>query len=137
MYLLNWRHYYNLSRFIESYLSLILVFIFQVQAFLKIFTKEISLPSKEEMMSWIKNENERQRRENIPTNRYYHLSANIVEYFEDLTAYAQLSNIPPVLFKIFRQNERTYTENFYQLRRWNFQILDDHNYSASLKSTDY
>lgn len=89
------------------------------------------------MLEWLKNENDRQKRNNIPKNRYYHLSANIVEYFEDLTTFARLKNIPPVLFKIFRQNERTYTENFYELRRWNFEILDDYNYKATLKQTEY
>lgn len=89
------------------------------------------------MLEWLSNENERQKREHIPRNRYYHLSAKIVEYFEDITTFAHLQNIPPVLFKIFRQNERTYTENFYELRRWSFEILDDYNYKATLKPTKY
>ncbi|KAK7584092.1 hypothetical protein V9T40_005055 [Parthenolecanium corni] len=138
-----YKHFINIEQptmcFIGLFQRTIISFLFdlQVQAFLKIFTKKISLPSKAEMLEWLKNENDRQKRNNIPKNRYYHLSANIVEYFEDLTTFARLKNIPPVLFKIFRQNERTYTENFYELRRWNFEILDDYNYKATLKQTEY
>lgn len=85
------------------------------------------------MLEWLNSEDERKKQLEIPKNHYYHLSVGIEECFEDISAYAKLKNIPPVLFKIFNQNEQTYTENFYELRRLYFTILDDHNYIATLK----
>ncbi len=102
---------------------------------MKIITGQISLPSKAEMFKWLDAENERKKRFNIPPNQYYHLSADIIPYFRDLTKFAKLTNIPPVLFKIFRKNEQTYLENFYDLRRWRFKIIDDNNYKCTLKPT--
>lgn len=85
------------------------------------------------MLKWLNSEDKRKKQLKTPKNHYYHLSVGIEEYFKDISAYAKLKNIPPVLFKIFRQNERTYTENFYELRHLYFTILDDHNYIATLK----
>lgn len=108
---------------------------FQVQAFLKILKDIIKLPNKENMLLWLEKENQRKLEQKIPNNRYYHLSANIVEYFDDICEYADLKKIPPVLFKIFRVNEKTYADNFFNLRRLYFEIIDDENYACEIRKS--
>lgn len=102
----------------------------QVQAFLKFLTNKIKLPSYEETTKWLDEENKRTLEKKITKNRS---SENIEEYFNDITSYAGLKNIPNVLFKIFKKNEQSYVENFFNLRRLFFEILDDENYICYFK----
>lgn len=88
------------------------------------------------MLVWLNAETQRKEFLEIPPHRYYQISCEMKDYFEDITKEAQLQNIPPVLFKIFNQNEDEYTKNYYNHRRLHFEIRDEHNYHAYLKEVD-
>ncbi|XP_065213291.1 uncharacterized protein LOC135840595 [Planococcus citri] len=134
------KHYINIEQptmcFIGLFQRTIISYLFdlQVQAFLKFTKGIIKLPPKDVMLKCLE-KIERKHEQRIPKNRYYHLSSNIVEYFDDICEYADLPKISPVLFKIFRVNERTYTDNFFNLRRLYFTIIDNDNYTCEMRKS--
>ncbi len=86
------------------------------------------------MLEWLKEEDERKKLLNIPSNQYYDLLKEQREYFNDITQFAKLPNIPPVLLEMFRFNCETYEENVCEAKRWRYTIIDENNFTNILKS---
>ncbi len=73
---------------------------------------------------------------NKPPSFYFYLNDIIEPYFEDLAQFGNIESLPPVLFKIYNINKETYKNDYLNLKKQIFEILDNEQFLRWLPSTN-
>lgn len=101
----------------------------QVRFALKFMSGEKKLPSKENMMSETKQDEDDRKSQDFPKKKSHFLGLKShANYYKDLAATAEIEAIKPVIPKIFDKTVANLFENFNTYRFYNFTIVDDESF---------
>ncbi len=96
----------------------------------------LSLPTAEEMLASLEEDNRVVAKENRPKKYYYLLTLEqIRKYLLELAEMAGAEPVRPVLLDIHDEVVSMFKEKFSIIKKYTFKILDDHNFTYYQEET--
>lgn len=106
----------------------------QVRCILKFWRGEKSLPSREEMLESVQNDENEREKLGLPRRKFHLLGSHgHNEYYKDLAELADVTPIAPVLRKIYDETVKLIFTNLNSYRNYDFTVIDDENFSLKFR----
>lgn len=102
---------------------------------MQILTNRITLPSTEKMLESLEKEKEQKTIENEPKTHYFYLGTKMQQYFEDVAHFGNINMfLPPVLYKMYKKNVEIFRNDYKNLKKIKYTIVDNENFLYDIKS---
>lgn len=107
-------------------------FDFQAQFCLKFMTKQLELPTRDEMMKDFEDDIEARWQSGLTKREAHLMGFDFQEkYFEELSNVGKLEPIKPVIIKIFNKSIFNLFTNLSDFRTKRFKVIDDENFDEN------
>lgn len=90
--------------------------------------KKFQLPSKDEMLTELDNENKELLSNGLRKNHAHMMGSKQQEYYTVLSSIADIKSLPPVMAKIHIESTERFADDLINFREEVFKIVDDNTF---------